>query len=88
MTGAMNTNPSPSTDTVDARAAALDMFQDVVRRKRPLDQAMAPTSPFARLDGRDRAFAHNLAATVLRRLGQIDGLIAACLEKPWRRTPA
>ena len=43
---------------------------------------MAATSPFARLDGRDRAFAHNLAATALRRLGQIDALIATCLETP------
>ena len=82
MTGAMNANPIPPADADAARAAALDMLQDVVRRKRPLDLVMAATSPFARLDGRDRAFAHNLAATALRRLGQIDALIATCLETP------
>ena len=35
-----------------------------------------------RLQGRDRAFARLLVATVLRRLGQIDALIADCLSVP------
>jgi len=35
-----------------------------------------------RLQGRDRAFARLLVATVLRRLGQIDALIAECLKIP------
>lgn len=34
------------------------------------------------LSGRDRAFARLLVATVLRRLGQIDALIADCLNMP------
>ena len=34
------------------------------------------------LPGRDRAFARLLVATVLRRLGQIDALIADCLNTP------
>jgi 16S rRNA (cytosine967-C5)-methyltransferase len=34
------------------------------------------------LPARDRAFARLLVATVLRRLGQIDAMIAHCLEKP------
>ena len=34
------------------------------------------------LSGRDRAFARLLVATVLRRLGQIDALIAQCLNIP------
>ena len=33
-------------------------------------------------DPRDRAFARLLVATVLRRLGQIDALIAHCLNTP------
>jgi 16S rRNA (cytosine967-C5)-methyltransferase len=37
---------------------------------------------YAQLPARDRAFARALAATVLRRLGQIDAVIAACLAKP------
>ena len=34
------------------------------------------------LEARDRAFARLLVTTVLRRLGQIDALIAHCLERP------
>jgi 16S rRNA (cytosine967-C5)-methyltransferase len=36
----------------------------------------------AELPARDRAFARLLVATVLRRLGQIDALIAGCLNSP------
>jgi 16S rRNA (cytosine967-C5)-methyltransferase len=66
---------------LNARAAALDLFQGVVRRKLALDQQMVHGA-FAALDPRGRAFAHNLVATALRRRGQIDALIAGCLEKP------
>ena len=68
-------------DSPDARAAALDLLQGVIRRKQALDQQMTGGA-FAALDPRGRAFAHNLVATTLRRLGQIDALISACLEKP------
>ncbi|MEP5388545.1 MAG: 16S rRNA (cytosine(967)-C(5))-methyltransferase RsmB [Alphaproteobacteria bacterium] len=68
-------------DSPDARAAALDLLQGVIRRKQALDQQMTGGA-FAALDPRGRAFAHNLIATALRRLGQIDALIASCLEKP------
>ena len=68
-------------DSPDARAAALDLLQGVIRRKQALDQQMTGGA-FAALDPRGRAFAHNLVATTLRRLGQIDALIASCLEKP------
>ena len=68
-------------DSPDARAAALDLLQGVIRRKQALDQQMAGGA-FAVLDPRGRAFAHNLVATTLRRLGQIDALISTCLEKP------
>ncbi|MEQ8807297.1 MAG: transcription antitermination factor NusB, partial [Rhodospirillales bacterium] len=68
-------------DNPDARAAALDLLQGVIRRKQALDQQMTGGA-FAALDPRGRAFAHNLVATTLRRLGQIDALISSCLEKP------
>ncbi|MEQ9684531.1 MAG: 16S rRNA (cytosine(967)-C(5))-methyltransferase RsmB [Rhodospirillales bacterium] len=70
-----------SLDNPDARAAALDLLQGVIRRKQALDQQMTGGA-FAALDPRGRAFAHNLVATTLRRLGQIDALISSCLEKP------
>ncbi len=48
-----------------------------MRRGRALDEAFA--ARVAGLDGRDRAFARNLSATALRRLGQIDAVLAAYL---------
>ncbi|MGH7092170.1 MAG: RsmB/NOP family class I SAM-dependent RNA methyltransferase [Stellaceae bacterium] len=71
----MSTTPS-------ARQVALDLIGAVLRRKRPLDDAIEDNSPMAELSARDRAFSRLLVATVLRRLGQIDTLIAGCLNAP------
>jgi len=65
-----------------ARQAALDLVGAVLRRKRPLDDAIEDHGAMAELSARDRAFARLLVATVLRRLGQIDALIADCLNTP------
>ena len=54
----------------------------VLRRKRPLDDAIDESPAIHHLPGRDRAFARLLVATTLRRLGQIDALIAPCLSTP------
>ena len=64
------------------RACALEVLDAVLRRKRPLGAALADHPGLARLTGRDRALARNLVATTLRRLGQIDALIAHFLERP------
>src|SRR6185503_17324160 len=71
------TSPVPT-----ARLVALDLVAAVLRRKRPLDDAIEDHSAMAELPVRDRAFARLLVATVLRRLGQIDALIAECLNTP------
>src|SRR5271154_7470713 len=65
-----------------ARNAALDLIGAVLRRKRPLDDAIDESGSIHQLSGRDRAFARLLVATALRRLGQIDALIALCLSTP------
>lgn len=65
-----------------ARHVALDLLGAVLGRERPLDEAIDDSPAMARLSLRDRAFARLLVATVLRRLGQIDALIAACLANP------
>src|ERR1700730_9049500 len=65
-----------------AREVALDLIAAVLRRKRPLDDALDDNTAMHQLPGRDRAFARLLVATVLRRLGQIDVLIADCLSTP------
>jgi 16S rRNA (cytosine967-C5)-methyltransferase len=65
-----------------ARQVALDLIGAVLRRRRPLDDAIEEHPAMAELAVRDRAFARLLVATVLRRLGQIDALIAGCLNTP------
>jgi 16S rRNA (cytosine967-C5)-methyltransferase len=65
-----------------ARLVALDLIAAVLGRDRPLDEAIEDSSAMAQLSLRDRAFARLLVATVLRRLGQIDALIAACVTNP------
>ncbi len=67
---------------IDARFAALEILESVVRRKRLLDDALDHFQSYNRLMPRDRAFARNLVSTTLRRLGQIDGLIDHCLQSP------
>jgi 16S rRNA (cytosine967-C5)-methyltransferase len=71
----MSTAPS-------ARSVAIDLVGAVLRRKRPLDDAIEDNLDMGGLPARDRAFARLLVATVLRRLGQIDALIAHCLNTP------
>ena len=70
-------SPAPT-----ARSVALDLIGAVLRRGRPLDDAIEENRAMHELAGRDRAFARLLVATVLRRLGQIDTLIADCLSMP------
>ncbi|HEY2111658.1 MAG TPA: transcription antitermination factor NusB [Dongiaceae bacterium] len=66
----------------NARAVALDLLQAVLRNRQPLDEALAAHPALARLDPRDRGFARMLAATCLRRLGEIDQAIAPLLATP------
>jgi len=69
-------------DGLAARAVALDLMQDVLRRGQAFDLRLEGSKDFAALPARDRAFTHNLVATALRRLGQIDAVIAGFLERP------
>jgi 16S rRNA (cytosine967-C5)-methyltransferase len=73
---------TPIPQILSARQVALDLVGTVLRRRRPLDDAIEDHSAMAELAVRDRAFARLLVATVLRRLGQIDALIGDCLNTP------
>ncbi len=68
-----------------ARAIALEILGSVLVQRVALDEALNRHDHMGRLEARDRAFARLLIATTLRRLGQIDALIAACLERPLDR---
>lgn len=67
-----------------ARAVALDMIGAVLDRGQPLDEAFDRHPVVPLLSARDRAFARQLSATTLRRLGQIDALIDHALAHPLR----
>jgi 16S rRNA (cytosine967-C5)-methyltransferase len=67
---------------LEARAVALDLLGTVLERRTPLDEALQHHKRFPSLESRDRAFARNLVATSLRRLGQLDAVIARLLERP------
>jgi len=71
---------TPPSRQPDARAVATSLLRAALRRGQPLDGALASDPDFAALDPRDRAFARLITATTLRRLGQIDRLIAGCLD--------
>jgi 16S rRNA (cytosine967-C5)-methyltransferase len=73
---------------ISARAIALDLLQAVLEQHRPLDEALERHHALRALEPRDRGFARLLAATVLRRLGQIDHVLDRCLEKPLPRRAA
>ena len=66
--------------TPDARQVAFEILCEALDRRGPLDQAIAAHEGFPRLEPRDRAFARNLLSTSLRRLGQIDAILARCLS--------
>jgi 16S rRNA (cytosine967-C5)-methyltransferase len=64
------------------RALGLSLLQATLQQHRPLDDSLEALTATAGLEPRDRAFVRVLAATVLRRLGQLDEAIDACLERP------
>jgi 16S rRNA (cytosine967-C5)-methyltransferase len=70
------------------RERAHTILHEVLDRRRPLDEVLQTDRRFARLADRDRAFARNLVATTLRRLGQIDAIIDGLLDRPLPRSAA
>lgn len=65
----------------DPRVVVLDLLDAVLAKKRLLDEALDTDPRLSHLAPRDRAFVRLLAATTLRRLGQIDDLVGRCLER-------
>lgn len=65
-----------------SRAAAHALLSVVLQQHKPLDAELSGNPQFAALSGIDRAFAHLMVKTALRRLGQCNALIDSWLEKP------
>ena len=84
----MATPPSAAPDSAapdsaapnSARRVALDVLDLVLGDRRPLDEVLAGHPKQSLLPPRDRAHARLLAATTLRRLGQIDAVLDAFLR--------
>jgi len=66
----------------DSRRIALDVLEACLDKGQPLDDALARHPGFPALDPRDRAFVRLLLATTLRRLGEIDTVLGAMIERP------
>ena len=64
------------------REVAHALLDSVLGDRRALDEALADSAHFAALSQRDRALVRHLTATTLRRLGQIDALLAGFIERP------
>jgi 16S rRNA (cytosine967-C5)-methyltransferase len=60
------------------RESAFDLLTAVLERHRPLEEALDALPP---QDPRDRAAAHRLAASVLRRMGTLDAVLEPFLRK-------
>ncbi|MGP1395249.1 MAG: RsmB/NOP family class I SAM-dependent RNA methyltransferase [Inquilinaceae bacterium] len=79
-------NPNPSDAAgLAARRAALGLLHAVLASRQPLDDALDASSDLAAMPARDRAFARLLAATVLRRMGQLDDVVGRTLDRPLKR---
>jgi len=65
-----------------ARDLATRLVEAVLVRHRALDEALEQIGHGADLAPRDRGLARLIAATVLRRLGQIEAVLATFIEKP------
>lgn len=63
------------------REVALSLAEAVLVRKQSLDQALESAAAFKALEPRDRGFARMAASTMLRRLSQIDDIIARLESK-------
>src|SRR5687767_12543365 len=67
---------------LSARAVAIELLEAVLKRRKPLDEALNEHPDLDRLVNRDRQFVRALVTCTLRHLGQIDHVLAQCLEKP------
>jgi 16S rRNA (cytosine967-C5)-methyltransferase len=73
---------APAAPGLAARRVAGALLQGVLDNGRTLDDLLTETAGFGALPPRDRAFARLLVGTALRRLGQIDAIVGAFLDRP------
>lgn len=74
------TDRTPLTNAQRARKAAAMAVADVMGRGFRLESSLAKNPALEGLDPRDRAFARAIGATTLRRLGQVDAVLAPLIK--------
>ncbi len=80
--GARKPDAQPTPAGLPAREAAVGLISAVLRQGRSLDEAIAKELNTSALAPRDRALARLIAATVLRRQGELEKVLSGFLEKP------
>jgi 16S rRNA (cytosine967-C5)-methyltransferase len=80
--GLSRAKPAAEPQGLSARSAALGALQALFFNERPLNEALDASLAKAKLEPRDAAFARAMVMMVLRRLGQIDAVIAIFLREP------
>lgn len=65
-----------------ARQAAADLLIETLDNRRTLDEAMATSEHYSKMQGADRGFARAMASAALRQLGRIDKGLAPFLSRP------
>jgi 16S rRNA (cytosine967-C5)-methyltransferase len=71
----------PPAAGIPARTAAQSILGEVLRKRRPLDDAVDAVLGTAGLDPRDAGFARAIATETLRRFGQLQALLHAFVSK-------
>ncbi len=78
----MNKPLNAGTDADPTRTVAFAVLVAVTERRRPLEEALDQADPAgSAVPARDRAAAHRLAATVLRRMGTLDAVLEPFLVR-------
>jgi len=76
-----------SDDGYASRDVALGLIGAVLDRKQAFDHVLEADEAFHALDVKNRAFVRMMVSTMLRRLGQIDDLIASAEDRESTKTP-
>ena len=82
----MNNSKNNTEIGIKTREHAHSILFEITSKRRTFDDVLISHKGFNSLNTRDRAFAYNLVATTLRRLGQIDAIINERLERSLPRS--
>lgn len=83
----MSAEESEKSSGLESRKIALFIIGQVLDKKQALDHVLESDASFHSLSSQDKAFVRMIVSTALRRLGQIDDLIANAEDRASTKTP-